>query len=201
LRIQTARLPKKPNDSPHDLHFSHRVGRLARPSSCIHSRRNKRLTQAPLMRFFAPPALKADCVHSPSADTEVSAMKPPKRPHPPAPKCESSGAPSFTCPVCSARAVSHDLDGLLRNRPSRVSPDDAHGVCVLQGLSRFPEGRLVTEPAVPSCRSALAARRRICIRPPRSTTVDFRVSLRGATVTAHLRFPDDEGSFPSWTFL
>jgi len=58
LRIQTVQLPKKPNDSPHDLHISLRVGPFARPASCIRSRRNRRLTQAPLMRFLPPPALK-----------------------------------------------------------------------------------------------------------------------------------------------
>jgi hypothetical protein len=31
---KTARIPKKPNDSPRDLHFSLRVGPSARPPSC-----------------------------------------------------------------------------------------------------------------------------------------------------------------------
>ena len=41
-------------------------------------------------------------------------------------KFEAAALPQ---PLRSALAVSHDLDGLLRSRPSQVSPGGAHGVC------------------------------------------------------------------------
>jgi hypothetical protein len=62
----TARIPKKPNDSPRDLHLSLRVGPSARPPSSTCFRRNSRPIRAPLMRFSSPSAFKVGSVHSPS---------------------------------------------------------------------------------------------------------------------------------------
>jgi hypothetical protein len=107
------------------------------------------------MRFFAPSTLEVGSVHSPAdrrrsvrgAAAEATAS--------PAPKCAPSGAPGFACPVCSVLVVSHDLDGLLRPRPSRVSPGDVHGVLSFR-VSPDPGG-----PArYRTCRPFLPFRRR-----------------------------------------
>jgi len=142
LRHETVRSPRTPGDSPLELHLSLRVGPSARPPpNALLPEGNTRPARAPLMRFPAPSAHVVD----------ASTLRRPT------PRCLRAEAPGFACPVRSALAVSHDLDGLLRIRPLQVSPDGAHGVLFLQGLSRSRIGRLVTERAVPSCRSAAAA--------------------------------------------
>ena len=186
LRHETVRSPRTPGDSPLELHLSLRVGPSARPPpNALLPEGNTRPARAPLMRFAAPSAPRVD----------ASTLRRPT------PRCPRDEAPGFACPVRSALAVSHDLDGLLRIRPLQVSPDGAHGVLFLQGLSRSRMAGSL--PSAPSPRAVPLPplRRRICIRPPRSTAVDFRVSVRGPTVAAHLRFPADEGSFPSWNSL
>jgi len=72
------------------------------------------------MRLLTPPTLEVESVHSPesaAAETTTSlAAEAARRPT----EVSPSEAPGFACPVRSALAVFHDLDGLLRSRPPRV---------------------------------------------------------------------------------
>lgn len=197
---KTARSPKKPNDSPRDLHLSLRVGRSPAPPSLVVSEETTP-DSGSSHEVRTPPAFQVGSVHSPVRGRRSDCIAPAEAAARPAPKCAPSGAPSFACPVCSVLVVFHDLDGLLHPRPSRDFPGFRSWGFVLQGLSRLSEDPLVSERVVPSCRS-MPRRLPWGWGPLRARcTADFRVSLRGSTVAARFRFPDCEGSIPSWTFL